>query len=446
MDKTEEKYIKLTTWPVPKLLLTLSAPAIASMLITAVYNAADSYFVSSINDTAVGSIGVIFSFMAIIQAVGFMFGHGAGNFMSRELGKKNYRQAGEIAVTAAVFSFCVGLILSVFGLIFLDELALFLGSTETILPYAKDYLRYILIAAPFQTTALTLNNQLRFQGNAKHGMIGLGFGAILNMGLDPVLISVFDMGVAGAGIATMVSQIISFVILVTMTFRGGNMPMKLTRFRVNAFYIKEIFRGGIPSFGRQVIGSVATILLNYALKPYGDTAIAAMTVVAKVAQILMSILIGLGQGFQPVCGMNYGAGKKDRVLEAFRDTVLMSSAVLVAGSVLGFIFAEPVVGFFASEADTISVGARALRYQAIPASISAFYMIGSMMLQNLGKSFKATVLAISRQGIIFIPLILILPRLFGLTGAIIAQPVSDLISFIVALPLLIPELKKLKTQ
>lgn len=446
MDKTEEKYIRLTTYPIPRLLLTLSAPAIASMLITAIYNAADSYFVSSINDTAVGSIGVIFSFMAIIQAVGFMFGHGAGNFMSRELGKKNYKQAGEIAVSAAVFSLVIGAILSVFGLIFLDELALFLGSTETILPYAEDYLRYILFAAPFQTTALTLNNQLRFQGNAKHGMIGLGFGAILNMGLDPVLITVCKLGVSGAGIATMVSQITGFAILVTMTFRGGNMPMKLSRFRLNGFYLKEIFRGGIPSFGRQVIGSVATILLNYALKPYGDTAIAAMTIVAKVAQILLSILIGLGQGFQPVCGMNYGAGKKDRVLKAFRDTVLISSAVLVTGSVLGFIFAEPVVGFFAGEADTVVVGAKALRYQAIPASISAFYMIGSMMLQNLGKSLKATVLAIARQGIVFIPLILILPRFLGLTGAIIAQPISDLVSFILAMPLLLPELRKLKNE
>ena len=277
-------------------------------------------------------------------------------------------------------------------------------------------------------------------------MIGLGFGAILNMGLDPVLITVCKLGVSGAGIATMVSQITGFAILVTMTFRGGNMPMKLSRFRLNGFYLKEIFRGGIPSFGRQVIGSVATILLNYALKPYGDTAIAAMTIVAKVAQILLSILIGLGQGFQPVCGMNYGAGKKDRVLKAFRDTVLISSAVLVTGSVLGFIFAEPVVGFFAGEADTVVVGAKALRYQAIPASISAFYMIGSMMLQNLGKSLKATVLAIARQGIVFIPLILILPRFLGLTGAIIAQPISDLVSFILAMPLLLPELRKLKNE
>ncbi len=446
MDKSEEKFIRLTTQPIPKLLMTLSAPAIASMLISAIYNAADSFFVSSINDSAVGSIGVIFSFMAIIQAFGFMFGHGAGNFMSRELGKRNYDDAGRIAVTAAVFSFSVGLLLSVFGLIFIDELALFLGATETILPYAVDYLRWILIAAPFQTTALTLNNQLRFQGNAKHGMIGLGFGAILNMGLDPLLISKFGLGVAGAGIATMVSQIISFVILVCMTFRGGNMPMKLNRFTPSAAYIKEIFRGGIPSFGRQVIGSVATILLNKALKPYGDPAIAAMTVVSKVAMILMSILIGLGQGFQPVCGMNYGANKKRRVLEAFRDTVLISSAVLVAGAVLGFAFAKPVVGFFANEQETIDIGAVALRYQAIPAAISAFYMIGSMMLQNLGKSFKATILAVARQGIVFIPLILILPRFFGLTGALISQPISDMVSFILALPLLIPELKQLKRE
>lgn len=414
------------------------------MLITAIYNAADSYFVSTINDSAVGSVGVIFSFMAILQAVGFMFGHGSGNFMSRELGKKNYEDSGRIAVTGVVLSFCVGLLLSVGGLIFLDELALFLGSTETILPYARDYLKYILIAAPFQTAALTLNNQLRFQGNAKHGMLGLGFGAVLNMGLDPLLISGFHMGVSGAGIATMVSQIISFFILVFCTFRGGNMPMKLSRFTLSGRFVKEIFSGGIPSFGRQVIGSVATILLNYSLKPYGDNAIAAMAVVAKVTMILTSVLIGIGQGFQPVCGMNYGAKKYDRVLKAFRYTVVAGTVVLAVGAVFGLIFAEPVISVFASEDRTIEIGVRALRYQLIPAVFSAFYMIGSMMLQNLGRSFRATVLAVARQGIAFMPLILILPRFFGLTGAITAQPAADLICFAIGVPMVIPILKELR--
>lgn len=416
------------------------------MLITAIYNAADSYFVSSINDSAVGSIGVIFSFMAIVQAVGFMFGHGTGNYMSRELGKKNLEDAGRIAVTGVVLSFLTGAVIAGFGLLFLDQLALFLGSTETILPYARDYLRYILIAAPFQTSALTLNNQLRFQGNAKHGMIGLGFGAVLNMGLDPLLIRGFSLGVSGAGIATMISQIISLGILIACTFRGGNMPMKLSRVHFCASYIKEIFSGGIPSFGRQTIGSVATILLNYALKPYGDCAIAAMAVVAKVAQILLSVLIGLGQGFQPVCGMNYGAKKYDRVLKAFRQTVIAGTVVLAVGAVLGFLFARPIVGLFASETETIDIGERALRYQLIPAVFSAFYMIGSMMLQNLGRSFRATILAISRQGLTFIPLILILPRIFGLQGAIIAQPVSDLLTFCIGVPMVISLLRELKKE
>lgn len=443
MDKAEQKYIRLTTYPIPKLLLMLSAPAIVSMLITAVYNAADSYFVSAIDDSAVGSIGVIFSYMAIIQAVGFLFGHGSGNFMSRKIGEKHYGDAGEIAVTAMVLSFSTGLVLAVFGLIFIDELAMFLGSTQTILPYAVKYLRYILLASPFQTAALTLNNQLRFQGNAKHGMLGLGFGAILNMALDPILITKFGLGVDGAGIATMVSQVLGFFILFICTFKGGNMPMKLKLFRLTKAYIKEIFKGGIPSFGRQVIGSVATILLNYALKPYGDAPIAAMTVVSKVGMVLLSVIIGLGQGFQPICGVNYGAGKKNRVLEAFKDTVLISYAIMIIGSVIGFIFATPIAGFFVSEAESVRIGAIALRYQTVPACLCAFYQIGSMMLQNLGKSLKATVLAVSRQGIIFIPLILILPGCFGLTGALLTQPISDLISFAIAVPLLIPELKQL---
>ena len=444
MDSREKKYIKLTTLPIPPLVLRMAAPAVVSMLITAVYNAADSYFVSDINDSAVGSVGVVFSFMAVVQAVGFMFGHGAGNFISRELGKKNYEESGRMAVTSAVLAFSAGLAISAFGLIFLEPLARFLGSTDTILPYAKEYLLYILIAAPFQTCALCLNNELRFQGNAKHGMLGLGFGALLNMGLDPLLISVFHMGVSGAGVATMCSQIIGLCILVFCTFRGGNMPMRLSRFKLTKAYAAEIFRGGIPSFMRQVIGSVATILLNYALKPHGDNAIAAMTVVSRVMMILASIVIGIGQGFQPVCGMNYGAGKIDRVLKAFRFAVLLSTGILLVGSVFGFIFAEPVIGFFAGEDATVEIGVRALRYQCVPAVLSGFYMMGSMMMQNLGFSLKATVLAVARQGIVFIPLILLLPRLFGLTGALAAQPAADLCSFLISVPLLAPEIAKLK--
>ena len=446
MDSREQKRIQLTTLPIPPLVLRLAAPAVVSMLITALYNAADSYFVSSINDTAVGSIGVIFSFMAVVQAVGFMFGHGAGNYLSRELGRKNYQDSGAMAVNGFVLAFLTGLLISIAGLCFLEPLARFLGSTETILPYATAYLRCILIAAPFQTAALCLNNELRFQGNAKYGMLGLGFGALLNIGLDPLLINVAGLGVTGAGVATMVSQIIGFCVLIFCTFRGGNMPMLLSRFRLTRFYVREIFRGGIPSFMRQVIGSVATILLNYALKPYGDNAIAAMTVVSRVMMILVSIIIGIGQGFQPVCGMNYGAGKRDRVLKAFWFAVSLSTAILGIGGLIGFIFAKPVIGFFASEAETIEIGARALRYQCLPALLSGFYMTGSMMLQNLGISLKATVLSITRQGIIFIPLILILPRLFGLTGAIVCQPISDFISFIIAVPMLLPEIRKLRAD
>lgn len=443
MDKTEEKFIRLTTRPLFSLLAALSAPAVASMLITAIYNAADSYFVSTVNDTAVGSVGVVFSFMAVLQAVGFMFGHGAGNFMSRELGKKNYDGAGRLAVTSFVLSFFTGLAIGAAGLIFIEPLAKFLGSTDTILPYAKNYLKYILIASPFQTSALTLNNQLRFQGNTKHGLIGLGVGAVLNMGLDPLFILVFGMNTDGAGLATMISQIVSFCILVGCTFTGGNMPMKLNRFTLTKAFVKEIFKGGIPSFGRQTIGSVAAVLLNFALKSYGDFAIAAMTVVARITQILLSVLIGLGQGFQPVCGMNYGAKKYDRVIKAFKITVLSGTVILSLGAVFGCIFAEPIVEVFANERETVEIAARALRYQLIPTAFCAFYMIGSMLLQNLGRSAKATVLAVSRQGIVFFPLILIIPRLFGLTGALICQPISDVISIAMSLPMLIPDLKKL---
>ena len=446
MDKKEEKFIKMTTRPVLPLLLRMSAPAVVSMLITAIYNAADSYFVSSIDrdtgsNAAVGSIGVIFSFMAILQAFGFMYGHGSGNYISRELGKKNYTDAQKMAVTGTGLSFLTGLAISVGGLVFLDPLARFLGSTETILPYARDYLRYILIAAPFQCAALTMNNQLRFQGNARHGMVGLGVGAILNMGLDPLLIP--RLGVSGAGIATLVGQTVSFGILTVLTFTGGNLSMKPRLFSVTGARIAEILRGGVPSFARQIIGSVATILLNYALKTYGDDPIAAMSVVGRMTMIVTSVVIGIGQGFQPICGMNYGAGKIDRVLSAFYKAVLLSTGVFAVGALVGIPFAPQLMARFVS-GDAISVGVRALRYQLVPMIFSAYYLTGSMMLQNLGASLKATVLAVARQGLTFIPLILLLPRFFGLEGALLAQPVSDLICIALAFPLMIPETRRLK--
>lgn len=445
MTKTEEKFNRMTTEKIGKLLASLSAPAICSMLVTAIYNAADSYFVSSIGDSATGSVGVVFSFMSVLQTFGFMFGHGSGNYMSRQLGKKDYKTSGEIAVTATVLSFCVGLVLSVAGLCCTDRLALFLGSTETILPYARQYLRFILIAAPFQTAALTMNNQLRFQGNAKYGMLGLGLGAVLNMIMDPIFIFVFKWGVTGAGLATMISQIISFVILIVCSYHGGNLPMKLSRFSLKKFYLAEIFRGGIPSFGRNVINSVATILLNYALKANceTDSAIAAVTVVLRITWMIQSVLIGIGQGFQPICGMNYGAKKYSRVLKALKIAVLSGTAVLCAGSIIGIAFARPLISLFAHEPETIATGIRALRYYCIPLTLSASYAIGGMLLQNLGKSLKATVLAISRQGIVFMPLVLILPRFFGLTGALVAQPVADLITILISIPMLVPEIKEL---
>ncbi|MBR5410979.1 MAG: MATE family efflux transporter [Clostridia bacterium] len=455
MDKKEAKFIKMTTSPVLPLLLRMSAPAVVSMLISAIYNAADSYFVSSIDkqngtNAAVGSIGVIFSFMAILQAFGFMFGHGSGNYISRQLGKKFYDDAQKMAVTGVGLSFLTGLVISVFGLIFLDELATFLGSTPTILPYARDYLRFILIAAPFQCAALTMNNQLRFQGNARHGMVGLGVGAVLNMGLDPVLIP--HLGVSGAGVATLVGQTLSFVLLLILTFTGGNLPMKPRCFAPTWGRITELLRGGFPSFARQIIGSVATILLNYALKGYGadaaaggfgDDAIAAMSVIGRITMIVSSIVIGIGQGFQPICGMNYGAGKIDRVLSAFYKAVLLSTGVYVVGALIGVPFAPQILPRFVS-GGAVDIGVRALRYQLVPLIFSAYYLTGSMMMQNLGASLKATILAVARQGLTFIPLILILPRVFGLEGALLAQPLSDVLCILIAFPLMIPETRKLK--
>lgn len=445
----QEKITYMLNEPVPHLVCQMAAPTIISMLVTSFYNMADTFFVGKINTQATAAVGVVFSVMAFIQACGFLFGHGSGNYISRKLGAGEFEDANTMAANGFFCAFIVGVAAAVLGLVFLAPLSRLLGSTPTILPYTQDYLGIILVGAPFMMSSLVLNNQLRFQGSASFAMVGIVSGALLNIVLDPVLIFGCGMGISGAALATIISQIVSFFILLAACRKGGNIRIHFKHFHPAPYYLKEILRGGFPSLCRQGLASVAQIYLNRAAGIYGgvysDAAIAGMSIVGRVTMFANSALIGFGQGFQPVCGMNYGASRYGRVREAFAFCVKYALVFLILVSVAGFALAQPIVTIFRrDDTDVIRIGALALRLQCLAFPLNAWIVMCNMMLQSIGKAVKASVVAAARQGLFFLPLIWTLPVFMGLLGVQICQTISDVCSFFLAVPLGISVLKEMK--
>jgi len=434
-EQQEQKFVRMTTAPVEHLVYEMAVPTIVSMMVTACYNMADTFFVGKINNSATGAVGVAFSLMAIIQAAGFFFGHGSGNYISRKLGQQETENAAKMAATGFFLSLLTGLLITLIGEIFLSPLARLLGSTETILPYARSYLRLILIGAPYMTASFVLNNQLRFQGSAIYGMVGIVAGAVLNVGLDPFFIFVLGMGVGGAALATIISQLCSFVLLLVGCSRGGNLKIRVKNVTMSRPYLREIVKGGLPSLCRQGLASIATICLNRGAGWYGDAAVAAMSVVSRAMYLAQAVLIGFGQGFQPVCGFNYGAFLYDRVKKAYWFCIKVSTVFLAVVSVAGFLFAPEIVGFFRNDPDVIAFGASALRLQCCTFFLCGFNMMSSMLTQTINKVREATVLAMARQGLFFIPAVLILPQFIGALGIQLAQPLSDVCAFLLTVPL-----------
>ena len=436
LESQEEKYKTMTEKPVSSLICRLAVPTIISMLVTSFYNMADTFFVARIGTSATAAVGVSFALMAIIQAFGFFCGHGSGNFISRKMGQHRFDEAQQMAATGFFTALMLGTVILVLGEIFIDPLCRILGATETILPYARQYLRLILIGAPYMTASLVLNNQLRFQGSAFYAMIGIASGAVLNIALDPLFIFVFDMGVSGAALATIISQLVGFVLLLRGTTQGGNLRIRLRNITFSKYYYSQIINGGMPSLCGQGLGSVATICLNLMAGPYGDAAIAAMSVVGRVMNLAASVVTGFGQGFQPVCGFNYGAFLYDRVKEGFWFCVKVATVILILLSVTGYLFAPQVIQLFSkNDPQVIASGTQALRWQCLTFPVCGGITGCNMMLQTIGKSFRASLLAMSRQGLFFIPAVLLLPALIGIQGVEIAQPIADVCSFILAIPL-----------
>jgi len=435
----------MTTRPVEKLVCQMAVPTITIMLVSAMYNTADTYFVGSLGTSATAAVGVSFSFMAIIQALGFFFGQGAGNYISRALGAQNSADAGKMAATGLFSAFAAGCMVMAAGLVFMDPLARILGATDTILPFARSYLRFILIGTPFMVSSLMLNNILRFQGSALWAMVGMISGAVLNIGLDPLFIYVLGMGVAGASLATMISQIVSCTLLLVVScVAGNNLRISVRNFSPGRRLYMEMVRGGMPSLLRQGLQSLAVIVLNHAAGAYGDEAIAAFSIVNRIFLIGGSALIGLGQGFQPVCGFNYGAKQYERVKRAFWFSVKLGTAMLVLMAVFCFAFAPWIIALFRKDdAAVIGIGTIALRFQCFGFPLTGWIIFTNMTLQTTGKAIPASVLSVARQGLFLIPLLCILTPLLGIFGIQLCTPLADISAFILAIPMGIRALRNM---
>lgn len=442
----EEKYRQMIETPVNRLIPRLAVPTIISMLVTSIYNMADTFFVSQLSTSASGAVGVMFSAMSMIQAIGFTLGMGSGNHISRSLGNRDEERAGVFAATAFYTAAIIGVGILAAGTLFSRQLVFFLGATETIAPYAQDYARYILIGAPFMMTSFVMNNILRSQGNAVFAMVGITVGGILNMILDPLLIFGLDLGISGAAIATMVSQIISFCILLYQcNARPDCIKIQLSKFRPSGKVYGEILHAGLPSFCRQGLASAAAVILNFAAGPYGDAAIAAMSIVTRFMMFINSSLIGFGQGFQPVCGFNFGAERYDRVLEAFWFCVKVAVIMLTVFGIVSFGISRPIITAFRREdLQVIEIGTLALRLQLLTMPFQAWVIMVNMLTQSIGYGFRASLVAMGRQGLFLIPALLILPKLFGILGLQMAQPIADMLTFVLATVIVSGILKELR--
>ena len=443
-DRSALQFRRMTETPIPQLVLSLAAPTILSMLITSIYNLADTFFVGQISTSASGAVGVVSSLMAIIQALGFMLGHGAGTIISRSLGSRDTTAATRFASTSFFTALVFGVVLAVAGLGTLPHFMMLLGSTETILPHACAYARPILIAAPLMISSLVMNNILRYEGKASFAMIGLVTGGVLNIALDPLFMFVFGLGTAGAGIATALSQSISFCILLSMFLRGKTVSQfRLSTVTREARDFGRILLGGAPSFGRQGLNSIGGMLLNLAARSYGDAAVAGMSIVSRIFMFIISVAIGVGQGLQPVASFNYGARKYRRVRQAAIFTIEAAFCMLVVLVGLCWVNGDALVRLFRDDPAVTAVALPAFHYQCLAMLLQPIIVVANMTFQSVGASGRATFLACCRQGVFFIPLILILPRTHGLFGVEICQPIADVLTFLVSLPFLLAFLQQL---
>lgn len=444
ISNSDKNFKKMTEVPVSRLILKLAGPTVISMLVTSIYNMADTFFVSKISTQASAAVGIVFPIMTIIQSFGFTLGMGSASLISRKLGEQKTKDASIFGATAFYSALLIGLIISIFGLIFSDSLMNFFGASADVLPYAESYASYIFYGAPLMCASFVMNNILRSEGKSLFSMVALATGGILNIVLDPLFIFGFKLGISGAAIATLISQSISFFILLFWFIQKKTicslLPSYITK-DINDFFL--ICSTGLPSLTRQGLASIATILLNREASFYSDSAVAAMSIVTKIVMFIASVMIGIGQGFTPVAGYNFGAKRFDRVKKSYWFTLSLGFFIMFVVSALCGIFAPKLISVFRNDSEVIKIGVITLRYQLCVMPLHAFIVTTNMLLQATGKIPSATFLSCNRQGIYFIPAILILPRIFGLNGMLISQTISDFLTFLTSIPLLIIFMKRL---
>ncbi len=448
MLKEEKQYNKMIYTPVKKLVLVLGIPTTISMLITSIYNIADTYFVSGLGEGASGAVGVVFPLMAIVQAIGFTFGMGSSSMISSKLGEKKEKDAQKLGSSAFYVAIVLGILLAIFSLIFIEPLMKVLGATDTNIGYAMDYAKYIIYGYPIMIGSFVLNNILRSEGKALLSMIGLTTGGVLNIILDPLFINGLKMGISGAAVATLISQGVSFLILLSMfIFKKSIITLSPKYITKESWVYKDVLKVGFPSLCRQGLASIATIFLNNQAGMYGgDAALDAMSIVSKIFMIVFSVSLGIGQGYQPVCGYNYFAKKYDRVKEAMIFTLICGASLMFLTCILLFVFANPIMSAFVKSEETIAIGTRVIRYQSLAMPFLSLNVISNMSFQSTKQKFQATILSCCRQGIFFIPFIFALPALFDLSGVEMTQALSDFCTFLFTIPFFVIFVKDLNKK
>lgn len=442
-DALNQQYRKMTETPIPRLVVSLGIPTTISMLVTNIYNMADTFFVGTLGTSASGAIGIVFGFMSIVQAFGFMYGQGAGSILSRMLGQKNAEEASAYASVGFFLSLSTGALLSIVGFFCMDPLLRLLGSTETILPYARTYVFYVMLASPLMMSSFSMNTILRYEGKASLAMVGLVTGGVLNIAGDPIFMFAFHMGIAGAGLSTALSQCVSFTILLSAFLRGKTQSKLSIRYFRFSRRIWNIVSTGFPSLVRQGLASLSTMVLNHCAAPYGDAAIAAMSIVSRINFFMFAVGLGMGQGFQPVAGYNYGAKIYSRVRGSFRFTLALSEAMLGVMAVVGFLLSPVVVGWFRNDPEVIAVGSVALRFQCAALLFQPLSVMSNMTFQITGQRALASFTAMLRSGLYFIPAVVALSLTAGVWGIETAQAIADVLAFFTVLPLIVRFFRKL---
>ena len=436
----EARRKRMLTEPVLPLLIRTALPTMIGMLVSMIYNLTDTFWIGRLDITEMtAAVGVVFSFLSLVQAVGFWFGYGSGNVMSRKLGAKEDEEAEIISSSGIVLALANGILLMLLSFLFIRPIAAAIGgnASEKLMTYTLVYMKTIIPAIPFSLYATTIYNQMRLCGNVKDGMTGMGVGIISNILLDPVLILGLHMEVAGAGLATTLGQVLSAFVLTWLSYHHGNTQVSLKKCNLSGGRLYHILAGGAPNFSRQGITSLASVLLNRIAAPYGAGMIAALTISGKVTALAYLLMVGFGQGFQPICAMNYGAKQYDRVRKAWDLTISIGTSFLVCAAILLYLLAGPATGLFTTDPEVLAKGTRLLRIQCFALPFLCIYAVSSMYMQNIGQYLKSLIISVSRQGLFYIPLLFLLTGTMGEQGIYYLQPLADVLSFLMALGIIL---------